>query len=329
MATGRGLPDWTQGTATIVAGQRNVSFTGAGIVTTDPTTGAQIYAAGRGDLFLVDGVDAVPIANVVDASTVQLVRPWTAATQTNVAYAIIRMSIPATGSIAKAIKDLLDQGSDSKPDLTRTCDDGTARIKIDPHSGAPAIRVGAANAPDAALLEGVRFDQVTGAPSFPSGVRLPVVGFRNRLINGDLSVWQRGDAPVFSIGGIGPDMIRLWSNTAGWGVGKIAAPAGFVGQHAIAIGGVAKPAGSVIDVRPAFEGQMVHDLDGEDVTLSFDLSATTSAGTLTGAIYLFANAGLDDGSRSQQIAYSLFAVPAGIGRVIVPIHAASTVGIKN
>jgi hypothetical protein len=327
--TGRGLPDWTQGTATATIGQRDVTFSGAGLITTDGATGAQIHAAGRGDLFVVDGVDAVPIANVIDASTIRLVRPWTGPTQTNAAYAIIRMSIPATGSVAKAIKDLLDQGSDAKPDVTRTCDDSTARIKIDPHSGAPAIRVGASGAADAALKDGIRFDKDAGAASFPSGLLLPVTGFRNRIRNGLFQVWQRGTS--FSIAaGVQTPVADGWlayvSNVgSGTTVSRITAPAGFRAAQAMSLQGSSIPAGSGISFRQRFEGEWFKDMAGDAAVLSFDVAASTSAGTLTGWIVVNTNTGVDNGTYSTAVVTGrTFTIPGGGGRVSVNLTGAET-----
>ena len=96
IATGRGMPDWTVGTATATNGSANVSFAAASLVSTDPATNAQVYVVGRGDIFVVPGVGAKVISSVTAANNIVLVEPWTYATQAGVAYAIIRMSFPAT-----------------------------------------------------------------------------------------------------------------------------------------------------------------------------------------------------------------------------------------
>lgn len=334
LPTGRGLPDWTAGTATATQGQRNVSFAGAGLIAADPTTGEQLYAAGRGDFFMIDGLDAVPISAVIDANTIQLARPWSAATQNGVPYAIIRMSFPASGSISKAIKDIYDQGSDAKPDTTRTLDDSTARIKIDPHSGAPAIRVGAAGAADGALLTGIQFDKDTGAARFPNGVIVPSAGFRNRFINGGLDVWQRG--ANFSIG---PSSILYTADrwvaentnpSSTMTVSRVAAPLGFSGPNAIELS-ASTGQNWAIGLIQRIEGQFVSDLEGVDCVLSFDAALSTSAGTAELFVFLIGNSTLDSGTWDVPIVPGgwLIPVPSTPGHTAIKIPAATMIGAKN
>ena len=72
----RGLSNWTAGTATIAGGSRTVTFASANLIAADPPNSAvNVYAAGEGDMFIVDNVGAVPIKSVDSASQVTLDYP--------------------------------------------------------------------------------------------------------------------------------------------------------------------------------------------------------------------------------------------------------------
>jgi hypothetical protein len=346
-----GLPAYSPSgsTASVANGARTVSFVdgvGSGgavaLQTSDPTTGVTSYVCGFGDFFCVDGVGVAMIASVTDAHDLVLVKPWSDAAQTNVAAAsgvigaggwyIVRNSVPATGPIAKAIADLQAIGTDTTPDLSRTIDDGTARLKARLSGGQAQIAVGAAGAADSALLPAIQADPATGIVRFPRGLIAPVSGFRNRLYNGGFRIWQRGTSLSNSSGAGGFTADR-------WGVGasaavagtqqQVAAPAGFRGRYALNVATTALPAGAWIDVSQRLESSDLFDLDGVACVLSFDMVGSTSAGSLTGQAIIVANTAPDNGTFSSIIAAIGFTVPVAAGVVSVPIPAANTVGIKN
>jgi len=198
----RGLPDWTAGSASVTNGSRTVTFTGADLVSTDPATSALVQVCGRGDMFSIDGVDAVMIASVdAGGEEVTLIRPWTGATQVNVAYAITRMSIPASGSVAAAVQHMLTLGSDASPETSLTIDDGSGRLKLRINdTGIPELAVGPADTADATLKPSLSMSPSSGRVSFPNSLNLPddiqasiaSQGYVNKLRNGTMDVWQRG-----------------------------------------------------------------------------------------------------------------------------------------
>jgi hypothetical protein len=207
----RGVPDWTQGTATATNGSRNVSFTGAGLVTTDPASGLDYWAGRSGDFFVVDGVGYGLVTSVIDQNTIQLATAWSSATQTNVAYRIVRMSQPATGEVRAAIQQLLKRGDADSPFVSLFADDSTARLRLDPHSGAPGLYVGPSGAADAALKAALQSDPATGAVSFPNGVKSwSLTGFRNRLRNASFGINQRGVSGTVTLaaGAYGHDGVK-------------------------------------------------------------------------------------------------------------------------
>ena len=330
---GRGLPDWTVGTATVANGSANVSFAGASLVSTDPATNAQVYVVGRGDIFVVQGVGARVISSVTDANNIVLVEPWTYASQAGVAYAIIRMSFPATGSVAKAVQDLLNIGTDTAPDLSRTIDDGAARLKARVHAGVPSLSVGPAGTADASLLDGIQFDPAAGYAKFPNGLLLPTRGYDNRIINGDFDFWQRGVSLTVA-NNVSAYTADRWvvNNYLGVSstVSQAAALSGMRGRNAINIAATGAAVGGAVQLRQRMVANALADLDGKALTLSFDVNATTSAGTLTGSIYLLANSAADNGSWSNTLINgALFTIPVGSGKIVIPISAAQSVGIKN
>jgi hypothetical protein len=73
---------------------------------------------------------------------------------------------------------------------------------------------------------------------------------------------------------------------------------------------------------------MIAELDSQACTLSFDLNASTSAGSLSGSASLYLNSALDNGSYSTAVSLGAFTIPTGSGKVTIPISAAQSAGIK-
>lgn len=156
--------------------------------------------------------------------------------------------------------------------------------------------------------------------------------FRNRLINGNFDVWQRGTS-VSVADASGPYLADRWMCWNYFGVtatvSKVAAPSGFVGQQALNIVATGVAATKGFWLMQRMEARALADLDGKNIVLSFDINATTSAGTLSGEVRLVANTAVDNGTWSTILFSTAPTVPAGTGRVSVAIPAANTVGIKN
>jgi len=111
-------------------------------------------------------------------------------------------------------------------------------------------------------------------------------------------------------------------------VTQASAPAGFRELNAIRIQ-APMSAGSIAGWGQRFEGQMVRDLDGKNVVVSFDLSQSVSGGaTATWYLQLFGNTALDNGTFSTTLFNTTFTPPASAGVVSIAIPAVSTVGLK-
>lgn len=333
IASGRGLPDWTAGTATATLNSRVVNFTGANLITTDPVTKVQEYVVGRGDLFVIDGVDAIPITEVVSANQVKLAKPWTAATQSNKAYAIIRMSVPATGTLAKAIQDLVNSGSNLNPDVSRYLDDSTARMRLGMKLGLPSISVGQSGAADGSLIAALQIDPLTGIVTFPKGAQITSAIGKNRTINGGFDIWQRGTSFTIPVNNNAFTADR-WRVTNGSAtktvtVTKVTAPTGFRTPNAIRLSATAYEASKIIGLQQRYLAQTLYDLDSKECILSFDINASTSAGTLSGQVAILKNNARDNGTFNTGAVTINFTIPAGVGMVTVPITAAQSAGFKN
>jgi len=193
----RGVPDWTQGTATIANGSLNVALTNSGIIATDAASGLDYSAVRSGDFFVVDGIGYSLITDVAGVSgattaTLTLAANWTAATQTAVAYRVVRMSMPSSGEVRALMQQLLARGGSDAPFTKFYTDDSTGRLVVDPHSGAPGLYVGQTGVSDAALLAALTADRATGVITFPNGVKSwPLTGARNRFRNASFVINQR------------------------------------------------------------------------------------------------------------------------------------------
>jgi hypothetical protein len=337
------LPVYAPTSATLTIGNASTAaaFTGTAFVTTDPTTNALSYAVGVGDVLVVSGVGRMEVESVTDATHLVLAAPWPAATQTAISVSgspgwyIIRNSVPAYGYTAKAIQDVLAIGSDGSPDMSRTVDDGTARAKVRMTGSQVQLAVGPTGTADGALKVALQIDPATGIVSWPNGFKEYIMGRRNRLLNGAFRIAQGGT--TFTItNGLLVYTLDQWLITNVTGVtitvSRIAAPAGFRGRSALNITATGVPAGGYVDITHRVEADAVYDCDGKDCTYSFDLNASTTAGTLSGATYAQANSAADNGTFSSLIMpVSGFTFTSGVTSTgkIVPFPAANTVGLKN
>lgn len=331
IVSGRGLPDWTQGAATIVNGSRDVTVTGTALLSKNPLTLVPEYVAGRGDIFIIDGVDAIPIVEVTDATHLKLAKPWTAATQTSVSYAIIRMSIPAQGSVAKAIQDLMNMGTDANPDLSRTVDNSTGRLKLRISAGIPSIAVGAAGADDASLLDAIQLDKASGVVDHKYGMSAPGYSGKNVLINGSLDLWQRGTSTTVATGAPKylADRWRVSTSVASLSVSQITSPAGFRSPKAIQLqaSSVAVNGNCILEQR--LPSSAIRHAAGQPLAVSFDIEAVPSAGALSGQLVLLTNSGVDANDYSVTAATIAFTPPNSAEKVVVIIPAANTANLIN
>lgn len=329
----RGLSNWTQGTATVANGSRTVSFSGASLISADPSNAAvSIYVAGEGDKFIVDGVGVASIASVDSASQITLDAPWPYASQTAVAYKIRRYNEVKTGEVAKYIQAAQTVGQDANPFVSFAIDDGVARGKLRETGGNIEVAVGPAGTADGLLKAAMRADPASGYASFPNGYKHNNPGFRNRVINGNFDIWQRGTTGVAGLYAFPVYSADRWIiyNSTGTSASfsKVSAPAGFVGQQAINVAATGVAPGGYVDIRQRNEGRQLADLDSKACALSFDLNASTSAGTLSGQVVLYANTALDNGTYSTVLFSANFTVPVGSNRVTVSIPAGNTAGLK-
>jgi len=159
-----------------------------------------------------------------------------------------------------------------------------------------------------------------------------VTAFRNRLINGGPDMWQRGisfTVPSMSAAWLA-DRWQLWNGGgSSIDVSRVAAPAGFRCQYAMRLQTSGVAAGVNLPMWQGIEARQIADLDGKNVVVSFDMQASTSAGTLNGSVDIVHNSALDNSSWNTNYTEIPFTVPAGAAVVSVPIPAAAMVGAKN
>lgn len=196
------LQDWTQGTASPVNGQTAVALSGASLISTDPTTGATLQVASRGDIFYCNNAWAV-IASVVDANNITLLAPgWTGSSASAAVYGIIRQTRPATGPLAQTMQTMLAAGSASAPWLQAVIDDSTARINLANVSGVPTVAVGPTGTPIASLKAALQISPTTGDVTFPFGISLHAAPSRGYLYKADYTT------PAFSVTGAGTISVK-------------------------------------------------------------------------------------------------------------------------
>ena len=328
-------PNYSVGTATATNGSVTVTFTGANLVQTDPTTGIVSSVCTVGDRFNVPGVGSGTIQAIdPGGEQITLAEPWGAAKQTNAAYTIYRYSTPAQGVVLAAANQAVTQGQDSNPVLSETIDDGTARFKLRLRGGAASIAVGPTGTADALLVEGIDISQA-GVASFPNGAVPPSDWSNNRFVNSGFDVWQQGT--TFSIASAANAIYTAdqWlvnnGTNATLTVAQVPAPAGFSGRWAINAQATGVAAGSAVDICHRFEGSALVDLDTTTSIISFDLNASTSAGSLGGMLFILCNSALDNatwnvGGNGSGIP---FAIPVGSGRVTVPIRSIDSANVRN
>jgi hypothetical protein len=175
-------------------------------------------------------------------------------------------------------------------------------------------------------------DPATGQASFPSGIANNYGGLRNKLLNANFDIWQRGSSFVVANNAsqYSADRWIVGNGASGISVtfAKLVAPSGFKGQFALNASGTGCAIGANIDFSQKMEAQVLFDMEGLGATLSFDVNATTSAGTLTGTVLLNGNTAVDNGTYSTALYSTTFTVPVGVSRVSVPIPVANSFGLK-
>ncbi len=175
-------------------------------------------------------------------------------------------------------------------------------------------------------------DPTTGQASFPSGIANNYGGLRNKLINANFDIWQRSNSFTLANNSTQYTADRWIGTNTGSTVSvtfaKLVAPAGFKGQFALNATGTGCAIGSNIDFSQKMEAQVLFDTEGLGACLSFDINASTSAGTLTGTVLLNGNTAVDNGTYSTALYSTSFIVPVGVSRMTIPIPVANSFGLK-
>jgi hypothetical protein len=208
-------------------------------------------------------------------------------------------------------------------------DNGGSRAALLDNAGAPEIAVGASGTAVGSLMAVMKADKTSGVVSFPKGVQCPADWQNNRITNGGFDVWFNGTS--FTIANnASAYTAEEWivSNNAVGGsltVGSTYNVSGFSGHNAMTISAPSTAVGSGLSVIQRFEGQAFADTQGESNSFvaSFDLSATTTAGSLTAYVQFATNTILDNGTFSSYNTGVFFTVPTGAGRVSVPLPASA------
>jgi hypothetical protein len=330
------LPVYNTGTATIALGSITVTFIGASLQTVDPTTGATVSICGNGDLFIINNKGFGFIRSVDSPTQLTLWLPWTGLSTlpTGEAFTIIRQSVPLIGSAAALAQTIQTIGQDSNPVISWTLDNSVSRVKARfTADGTPEIASGPSGASDASLIPGLQFDKATGYAKFPSGMRSYAPGLKNRLINGNFEIWAAGNSfPAIANNTtttITADRWLLDNHSGGTiDVFKFSGAVGFRTRSTIRLVANAAILNGYFGVTQVLNSYDCSDLDGQPVTISFDINASTTAGSLGGRISLFANTSLDNNTFSTAILDGTF-TQNGPGKVSVTIPASATSGIKN
>lgn len=335
------LPVYNTGLAKVALGSSLVEFSGgASLTVVDATTGSNVNITGAGDLFFF-GLGMGVVKRVITATLLELFLPWQIPVDSPGQFTIVRQSVPLVGSAAALAQSIQNMGDDDNPLASLAVDNGVSRIKERiSAAGKPQLAVGATDAADSALVAAIEIDPVTGVVSFPSGSSSTGGGggavnncsLQNRLLNGAFEIWQSGTTFTVANGTTALTADRwIADNHSGASAtfAKAIAPGGFRTRSAVKIDITGATSSGYFGETQAIGSHAANDLDGQSITLSFDIYATTTAGTLTGKISLLGNAATDDGSFSVSLFDGTFTVPVGPGKVSVTIPAASTVGIKN
>jgi hypothetical protein len=330
------LPVYNTGLAQVTLGSRLVTFSGgASLTAVDPTTGVTVGIAGAGDLFFYGNIDMGVVKRIVSATQLELFLPWRGLVQqTPIGFTIVRQSVPLIGSAAALAQSIQTLGQDTNPVTSLTADNGVSRLKerfaID---GTPEIASGTSGASDGALIPGLQFDKSAGYAKFPSGMKSYAPGLKNRLINGNFEFWNAG----ISLSAIANNTTTtvtadrwLLDNHSGGTIDvfKFAGAVGFRTRNTIRLIANAAILNGYFGITQVLSSYDCSDLDGQAITVSFDINATTTAGSLGGKISLFANTGLDNNTFSTTILDGTF-TQVGPGKVTVTIPASATSGIKN
>jgi hypothetical protein len=339
------LPVYSTGIAQVTIGSPIVTFVnGTSLQTIDPTSGVTVNICGNGDIFVLTGVAFGIIKSVDSATQLTLWVPWTlprdvftpaAAGLPQGSFAIIRQSVPLIGSAAALAQTIQSMGQDSNPVPSWTIDNGVSRIKSRlAGDGTPEVAIGTSGTADSSLIPGLQFDKTLGYAKFPSGMKSYAPGLKNRLINGNFEFWNAGISFTSITNGttstITADRWILDNHSGGnIDVFKFAAPVGFRTRTAARIVATSAAVGGYFGLAQVINSYDCADLDGQAITVSFDLNASTSAGSVNGKISLYANTALDNATFTKSILDATFSVPVGSGKIAITIPASATAGIKN
>jgi hypothetical protein len=158
----------------------------------------------------------------------------------------------------------------------------------------------------------------------------PLAGFRNRIINGDMRLTQRG--PLTAAPLLGYTLDRWLFSRQGTGSSTVGqnTNAAFGGRFVLTASSTLG-AGEIFGVEQRIEALNCIDLANQTITVSFWANATTTAGSLGAFTVQLAYAGSDDNWASDtQIASTAF-VPTGTAQKFTlqfSVPGAATTGLK-
>lgn len=123
-------------------------------------------------------------------------------------------------------------------------------------------------------------------------------GFKNRIINGGFDVWQRGPLPITTSSDFAPDH-WLISSSAGPVTAQPFAVTLNTWYHNgnLAILQVTNPSSSgVVGIIQKIEAQFIRDLEGQDVTLTFEAAQSSGTTLAQGQVFIGAFTASDNGT---------------------------------
>ena len=230
----------------------------------------------------------------------------------------------ATALIVNALTGALSQA---------VVDAGGSRIALLDASGTPEIAVGPAGTAVGSLLPAVSANKTTGVVSFPQGAQTPADWGQSRLINGTFDIWQIGASGTTATNSSAylPDCWLIFNNTTGQTLtGAKASGPSPSGRPAINLTMTSCPAGANFGIAQRCESSRLRDLAGGAVAISYDISGTTTAGSVTTFAQILANTAVDNSTWSTVMwTGTAVAISSSFTRVSFIVPASATAALAN
>jgi hypothetical protein len=123
-------------------------------------------------------------------------------------------------------------------------------------------------------------------------------GFKNRIINGGFDVWQRGPLPITTSNGFVADHWAISSNAGAVTAQPFAVTLNtWFHNGNLAILQVTNPVSTgVVDFYQKIESQFIRDLEGQDVTLTFEAAQSSGTTLAQGQVFIGAFTAVDNGN---------------------------------